>query len=301
MVPPSVSPSAPQPEVGDQIEKFLNREAKPESAAGQGSSDNVITLNFKDVPLIDAITVLSKEAGINITLDRDIPNNLVVNSVYSGTSVENALKSITSAMDLTYKKTPDGFLLRSWAESYIDINKVYLYANSQQGSQFGSTSNNQQNQSQSSGQGGLAGSSMTSIVGTQAGQYSASQVSISDFGGYMDSLLQQIKPMLSKTGVVTYMPTGFLYVRDYPSRVKAIEEMFNVDNNQREEVDLKITVIRIDYNKDYESGINWSKVFQGFQVGNAASYAINSNFLSCPRWPDQQTSSPLTTKTPTTR
>ena len=116
----------------------------------------------------------------------------------------------------------------------------------------------------------LGGSQMASIVGTQASQYSASQVSISDFGGYMDAVINQVKPMLSKQGVVTYMPTGFLYVRDYPSRVKAIEEMFDADNSRREEVDLKITIIRIDYNKDYESGINWTKVFKGFQVGNPA-------------------------------
>jgi type II secretory pathway component GspD/PulD (secretin) len=76
------------------------------------------------------------------------------------------------------------------------------------------------------------------------------------------------------------MPTGFLYVRDYPSRVRSVEEMFDVDNNKREEVDLKITILRIDYKKEYESGINWSKAFQGYQVGSPSSATINSNFLS---------------------
>jgi type II secretory pathway component GspD/PulD (secretin) len=273
-----VVPIQPPSGVGSQIEKFLNT-SKGEGSPPEGP-DNIITLNFKDVPLIDAIAVLSKQSGMNITLDRDIPNNLVVTSIYSGTSVENALRSITSAMDLSYKKTPDGFLLRPWDESYIDINKVYLYAASTGGSQFGATGNSSQQSQQNYSQGGGLGSSMASIVGTQANQYSASQVSISDFGGYMDAVINQIKPMLSKQGVVTYMPTGFLYVRDYPSRVRAIEEMFDVDNSRREEVDLKITIIRIDYNKDYQSGINWTKVFQGFQVGNPSTYSINSNFLS---------------------
>jgi len=276
--PSDVLPLPPPSGVGSQIEKFLN--TSEGRGSPPGNTSDMITLNFKDAPLVDAVAVLSRQAGINITLDRDIPSNLLVTSIYSGTSVENALRSITAAMDLSYKKTPDGFLLRSWAESYIDISKVYLYAaNTTQGSAFGATGNNQQSQ-QGSLQGGLGGSQMASIVGTQASQYSASQVSISDFGGYMDALINQIKPMLSKQGVVTYMPTGFLYVRDYPSRVRAIEDMFDADNSRREEVDLKITIIRIDYNKDYQSGINWTKVFQGFQVGNPSTYSINSNFLS---------------------
>lgn len=274
------SPVPPSSDVGKQIEKFMEKDSRPGGLLPSGS-DSSITLNFKDVPLSDAISVLSKQAEMNITLDRDIPNNLLVTSSYSGSSVENALRSITSGMDLAYKKTPDGFILRSWVESFIDINKVYLYAAAQQGgSAFGSTGNNNSGTSQQQNtQGGVGGSQMTSIIGTQASQYSGSQVAISDFGGYMDSLMTQIKPLLSKQGVVTYMPSGFLYVRDYPSRVRSIEDLFDFDNARREEVDLKITVIRIDYNKDYETGIDWSKAFKGFQVGSSSAYTIASNFL----------------------
>jgi hypothetical protein len=100
------SPPAPLPpdsDIGSQIEKFLGRDSKGEGSLAEGS-DNVITLNFKDVPLIDAIAVLSKQSSMNITLDRDVPNNLVVTSIYSGTSVENALRSITSANEIRKPK-----------------------------------------------------------------------------------------------------------------------------------------------------------------------------------------------------
>ena len=283
-VPPAVvpapavpeAPSDSSPELGKQLHKYLDKENK-DALIGDGNADNLITLNFKEVPIADAITVLSKQAGINITLDRDIQNTLTVTSVYTGTSTEDAIRSITTGMDLVYKKTQGGFLLLPYAESYIDVNKVFQYlSNATQGSN--ASANNQQQQSSSTG--GAAGSQMATIVGTAPGQYGTSSVALSDFGGYMDQVIAMIKPMLSKQGMVTYMPTGFIYVRDYPSRVKSVEDLFVMDNDKREEVDIKITILRIDYKKEYETGISWSKVFEGFKTGSPVQAAISGNFLS---------------------
>jgi len=279
--PPADVPIAPRetaPELGKQIGKFLEKDNKNSELLSEGTGDNLIVLNFKEVPIVDAITALSKQAGINITVDKDIDSKMTVTSVYSGTSVENALRSITIGSDLGYKKSPGGFWVVPWAEAYIDVNKTYQFGGtgSTQGSPIGSV--NQPFQ-QSNFAGGVVGSQMANLVGTQPGQYGTSSVALSDFGGYMDSVINMIKPILSKQGVVTYMPSGFIYVRDYPSKVKAVEEMFDVDNSKREEVDIKITILRIDYKKEYESGINWSKVFEGFKVGSPVAYNIAGNFL----------------------
>ncbi len=278
-----LSPEAPvqqTPDLGKQIKEFLKREGTGENFA-KITPDNLISVNFKDVPLADAITVLSKQASMNITLDKDIDNKLTVTSVYSGTSVENALRSITSGADLSYKRAPGGYLVVPWTESYIDINKLYQFGGAggspNQSSSFGAV--NPYQQANMGGAGGSTGSNMANIIGTQAGQYGTSNVSLSDFGGYMDSLLNMIKPMLSKQGIVTYMPSGFIYVRDHPSRVRAVEEMFDMDNRKREEVGIKITILRIDYKKEYESGIDWNKVFAGFKVGNAVTGGLGGSFL----------------------
>ena len=272
--PPPAIPAQP-PEIGKQIERFLEKDKRGPAGQPEGASENAITLNFKEVPLSDAITVLSKQAGINITLDRDVSANLTVTSVYSGSSVESALKSITTGMDLRQKKTPDGFLLLPWSEAYIDVNKVY-----QLGGGSSVSNNNTVSPPQTNSAGALVGVNTSTIIGTQPGQMGTSQVTLQDFGGYMDSLLSMIKPLLSKQGVVSYMPTGFIYVRDYPSRVKAIEEIFNVDNDKREEVNIKITILRIDYKKEFESGISWTKIFEGFKVGSPMTYSVGGNFLA---------------------
>jgi len=266
--------------LGGQINKFLEKERG--LPPGEAGGPRTITLNFKDVPIADAVTALSKQAGINITLDKDVPADLTVTSVYSGTSIDNALKSITSGMDLRHKKTPDGFLITPWEERYIDVNKVYLYGSSPSSTPGGPAPSPTSGAfpflpPQQTGQ--IVGPGIQS-PSSSGGAASAQTVNISDFGGYMDSLVSMIRPLLSRQGVVSYMPTGFIYVKDYPSRVKAVEEMLNIDNDKREEVYIKITILRIDYKKEYESGINWSKVFEGFKVGSPIAYNIGTDFLS---------------------
>jgi type II secretory pathway component GspD/PulD (secretin) len=282
--PAAPAPSLPlQPalEIGRQIDKFLERGNRGTGGPPEGTADNLISLNFKEVPIGEAITVLSKQAGINITLDRDVQSNLAVTSVYSGASVENALKSITSGMDLRHKRTADGFLILPWSESYIDINKVYQFGNGSSQTtppSFGGINNQQLQQMGMPGVSTAPG--LQGNAAAQTTQFGSNSILLADFGGYMDSIISMIKPLLSRQGVVTYMPTGFVYVKDYPSRVKAVEEMFNVDNDKREEVNIKITILRIDYNKEYESGISWNKVFEGFKVGSPVTYNIAGNFLS---------------------
>lgn len=61
-------------------------------------------------------------------------------------------------------------------------------------------------------------------------------------------------------GVITYMPSGFIYVRDYPSKIRSIEKMLRLDDEKRETVNLKITILRIDYKKNHETGVNWKAV-----------------------------------------
>lgn len=272
--------------IGLQIDKFMNLDRERKQGGLQGmlgglEGSPLINLNFKGVPIEDALTVLSRQAGMNIMLDKDVNTRLSVSVVYSGNSAEGALKNIIGSMDLTYRKTSDGFIITPWKESYININKVYEYiglgggvSSSQQ--PMGGLNNPAMQQAGFPGipsAPSLPSSSQSSSTGSQT-------VSISDFGGYMNSVMSLIRAVLSREGIVTYMPSGFLYVRDYPSRIKAVEEIFNVDNAKREEVHVKIDIIRLDYKKGYETGISWGKVFEGFKVGSPWRGSIDTNFLS---------------------
>lgn len=273
-------------DIGIQLDKFMNldRERKIGSVqgalAGIGESPSLINLNFKGVPIEDALTVLSKQAGMNITLDKDVNTRHTVSVVYSGGSAESALKNIIGGMDLTFKKTPDGFIITPWKESYISINKVYEYIGAGGGIGTQPTGGGLNNPAmQQSGFPGIPSAPALSSPG--ASQSSGTQqVNITDFGGYMSSVMSVIRSVLSREGVVTYMPSGFIYVKDYPSRIKAVEEIFNFDNTKREEVHIKINIIRLDYKKEYETGISWSKIFEGFKTGSPWRGNVEGNFLS---------------------
>jgi len=118
-------PVQPAPDLGRQLEKLLHKDDTSNNKLVEEAGSNQIVLNFKDVPLSEAITVLAKQSGMNVTLDKDIDTKLTVTTVYSGTSIENALRSITTGTDVSYKKAPGGFLVVPWTEAYIDVNKTY--------------------------------------------------------------------------------------------------------------------------------------------------------------------------------
>ncbi len=255
---------------------------KPGVSAAKGGKTaeknvKMMTLNFKDVPIADAITALSRQAGANITLDKDVDLESRVTSVYSGASVEGALKDIVNSMDLTYLKTPDGYIVTPWQEATIDIHKVYQYNSANMQMQSTTAHAVQPPAAATTGSSQILApqSSQSAISGGNTGQ-----AVISDFGGYMDSVVAMLKPLLSKDGVVTYMPSGFLYVKDRPSKVKAVEDILSTDSGRRDEVETKVTIVRIDYNEKYESGIDWNKVFQGFKVGSPSQYTVGASFLS---------------------
>lgn len=276
-------------DLGMQLDKFmmLDRDRKGGMQQLFTDLDNMtaqINLNFKGVPIEDALTVLSRQANMNITLDKDVNTRLSVSVVYSGNSAENALKNIIGGMDLTFKKTPDGYIVTPWQESYISINKVYEYigvgggVGSAQPMMGGGALNNPA--MQQSGFPGIPSAPAPSMPMAGSQTTGSQQVSITDFGGYMGSVMTLIRSVMSREGVITYMPSGFIYVKDYPSRIKAVEEIFNFDNAKREEVHVKINIIRLDYKKEYETGISWSKVFEGFKVGSPWRGNVEGNFLS---------------------
>ncbi len=51
--------------------------------------------------------------------------------------------------------------------------------------------------------------------------------------------MESIKKMLSTKGVVTPMTTGFVYVRDIPSRVKMVREMLETDIKKRKTITMR--------------------------------------------------------------
>ncbi|MFI5295971.1 MAG: type II secretion system protein GspD [Thermodesulfovibrionales bacterium] len=271
-----------------------------EHKADDKALEQKVTLNFREAPLQDAVASLCSQAKINVTFDKDLERTLTVTANYDGVSLDGALRSITAGLDITFKKKGGIYILTPYEEKYIEVNKLFDFSsNTSSGATAGNPSGSQQTGAQPPAAGPQAsgaspGTSQAMPQGTsqpQAGQQStggqmsgsssnsSSSDSYSEFGGYIDNFISNITKLLSPRGVITYLPSGFIYVKDRPSRIKAVEQMLTLDDAKREEINLKITLLRIDYNNEHQTGIDWQNVLGGQIYGKALKLDLAGNFL----------------------
>lgn len=267
-----------------QIETKTGRENKPAESKVETGNDisplkEKIYLNFKEVSLRDALISISSQTGINITLDRNLEPNLTVSAFYSGLSIEDALNSIISGLDITYRKEKGIYMITPFEEKLFDVNKIVPPENNQTGvSTTGAT------QAPSAGTATTGGASAqnpsmpspASPQGIQAGAVGSSTTTTDES---VNAIISSIQKILSPQGVVTYLPSGFIYVKDRPSRLRAVESVLKMDDSKREEIRLKITLLRIDYRKEFETGINWSALLGGAKNSLPVKIDTGANFL----------------------
>ena len=104
------------------------------------------------------------------------------------------------------------------------------------------------------------------------------------------NLLKQIRALLSPEGVLVYSDSGFLTVQDRPGNVEKVREFIEKEADQSRAVKLDVKVVRVDLNKEYQSGIDWNALFRmGTNLisfgtsyastisGNAVSFGIDRN------------------------
>ncbi|MBT9166708.1 MAG: hypothetical protein DDT19_00032 [Syntrophomonadaceae bacterium] len=219
----------------------------------EGRKQVDIFLNLQGVPLKDAFNALGKQTEINVIFDREVNPMTPVDVYYSGVSVEDAVKSILMGLDLHHEKRANVIYLYKFEEQFIDVNKLLTAGTA------GTATATPQTDS--------AGAGTAGAQASQAGAGTAGTSDFfSDFGGYIDRLIANIQKTLSGEGVITYMPSGFLYIRDYPSRIRTVMEMLRIDNEKRPLVDIKITLLRIDYKDIVETGIDWSFLLRDRKV-----------------------------------
>ncbi|MBE0427628.1 MAG: hypothetical protein IBX72_13410 [Nitrospirae bacterium] len=234
----------------------------------------VLSLDFRNVPLKDAMVSLCAQAKVNIILDKEVDSNLSVTAAYEGVSLEDALKTITYGLDLSYKKQGNIFVITPFEEKYIDVNKLLSEETSSTSTSTTQPFSQTQDNSASSQQLNQPYQSTTSSgISSQQAIYGG------DFGGYIDNVITNLEKILSSEGVITYMPTGLIYVKDYPSYVRAVERILNIDDERREEINLKITLVRLDYKKEYSTGVDWSVILGGAKDSLPVQVDIGTRFL----------------------
>jgi len=228
-----------------------------------------VNLHFNGVPLNDALLSLGRQAGASITIDREIDTNKVkVSAYYEGESFEEAIETIVSGLDYAYRKVADGaYVVTPYEEVILNVHDVYV--RHKESLSETSSSNNRSLSGASSASGGASIS-----PGTSANSSGTSSTGDKTEDREMSKVIESIKRMLSARGVVTPMTSGFVYVRDIPSRVKMVREMLDTDLKKRKTITMKITLVRIDYKDEYETGLNWWALLKS----RSPSVEFNANF-----------------------
>ncbi|MHB8108844.1 MAG: type II secretion system protein GspD [Syntrophorhabdaceae bacterium] len=209
-----------------------------------------VSINLNGVPLNDALLSLARQAGVSITIDRGIDVAKVrVTAYYEGDSFEDAISAIISGLDYAYRKIADGsYAVTPYEEAVFEVHDIRI----------------KQREPISFANAPVAAGGSSGSPAIQPGTNLPSPTSGSGFlaekseESQMAHIVESIKKMLSPKGVVTPMTSGFLYVRDVPSRIKMVKEMLDTDVKKRNTITMKITLLRIDYKDQYETGINWA-------------------------------------------
>jgi type II secretory pathway component GspD/PulD (secretin) len=220
----------------------------------------IISVNFNRTPLKDAITAISMQSGVNIIIDRTVDPSTMVTAVYAGVSLEEAFDVITTGADLAFTKRGNIYVISGYKERLFDVNKLFLATESVRGTVV---ETDMMMGADATGAGGMAGGGMGGVAG--GGMYGGTEM---DFGGYITFLIENLQKMLSPNGIITYMPSGFIYVKDAPSRVRAIESALNLDDSKREEINLRISLVRVDLRDEKSTGVDWSSILGRVRLGS---------------------------------
>lgn len=228
-----------------------------------------VSLHFNGVPLNDALLSLGRQAGASITIDREIDSSKVkVSAYYEGESFEAAIEAIVSGLDYAYRKVADGaYVVTPYEETILNVHDIYV--RHKESLSETSSSNNRS----LSGASSLSGGAYTS-PGTSGNSSGNSSTGDKTEDREISKVIESIRKMLSAKGVVTPMTSGFVYVRDIPSRVRMVREILDTDSRKRKTITMKITLVRIDYKDEYETGLNWWALLKS----RSPSIELNTNF-----------------------
>jgi hypothetical protein len=116
-------------------------------------------------------------------------------------------------------------------------------------------------------EGASGGSSGGGGGGTTGFMYSIQNEDYKTLLGVLSGLNVKIVPFME----------GILKVKATPSQYETIRNIFTTLRKYREIVIGKVSIIRVDLNKNLKTGIDWDAIFSGFKVGSIKHLAINVN------------------------
>jgi MSHA type pilus biogenesis protein MshL len=250
---PKVQPSKSEPE-----KKEAKQEPKIEPKFFVVSPlQKKITASFNQESYENVFSYLSFEAGLNFVLDPEvkgvIPDNKTKISLqFVNHPLGDIIEKVCEILDV-YPKIEKGVLyIQPYEEKIFNLGFLPVVKESKAtlgGDVLGNLG------SVSAGGGGT-------LTSPLKGEFTVtSELSKSTLEIYKN-LEQTIKSMLSKNGVFQLNPSaGFLYVKDRPSRVRAVEKFINqFSAKYGKQIVLDAQIVEVALDREHNLGIDWFEI-----------------------------------------
>jgi len=224
------------------------------------------TVNLK------TIYSLLAEEGIRIVGDPEIPLTISVPLAISTDSTKELLDAFCSGADIwcdynPVEKTLKVSKTKTFMFDFYPEGKVNVSIG---GASMGGDTGSDSSSSGSDSSSGESSDSGSSSGGKESFTYTANNIDQKTLISYLEDSLKV--PFRAS-------PQGFIQVKLTPSQWRELSSYFAKDSARREVVDVKVTLLRVDLNKNFQYGIDWDMLVY-HKAG--AVRKIGANFLLAP-------------------
>lgn len=242
----------------------------PPATAGTIKTTDIFHQGSNPAWLNRHVTLRGNGLPLNVLMSRLLPSTIVaqyqpsvnqnqpIQLNYSG-SIRGALDRVASQTNSAYDieggvVSWSGFVTKTFDISFMPGASQYLMGGQAQVSAANSGS---------SSNGAATG------INTQDSQFSNLQGTLSVW----NDLQHSIKDMLSPDGkVMVSQATTTITVRDHPQNVQVIADyLASMNKDLSREVLLKVRVLEVDLNKNYNYGIDWNAVYGAYASGGLST------------------------------
>ncbi|MDZ7751800.1 MAG: secretin N-terminal domain-containing protein [Gammaproteobacteria bacterium] len=216
------------------------------------------TVVVSDVPVRELLFALARDASLNVDIHQDIAGSVTLNAVDQ--TLPQILERLSRQVDLRYEMSdnqlvvmPDSPYLKTYKVDYVNLARTSS-SDVQLSTEIASVGDS------GSGSGGGGG-------GGRSG--SSTQVDNESNHTFWETLETNIQSMLGKGSgdeeiVISNRESGVLTVRATEVQHRQIQEYIDrVVASVSRQVLIEATIVEVELNDEYQSGVDWSKVAIG--------------------------------------
>jgi len=219
-----------------------------------------ITFSAQKANLDQVLYSISKIAGLNLIIDKDVENNIPITLSVRDANLKDVLNIIMQMSGCYY--VLDGNILHVKEYMRKQFNIAYVHSNSSFSTKLGGDTLSSATSGGSSGGSSGGGSGGSSSGRGISGKYTLNYTSPKKMKNFYDGLEENIKMLLSKNGTYTLNGrNGILTVYDKYQNVQAIENFIKgIKKQYNKQILIEAKILEVSLNKSHQLGIDWNAV-----------------------------------------